>query len=59
MIYGDFQDLTRRVTYDEILCDKTFNIAKNSKYDGCQRNLAVMAYKFFDKKIAAGSTMLL
>ena len=59
MIYGDFQDLTRRVTYDEILCDKAFNIAKNSKYGGCQRNLAVMVYKFFDKKIAAGSTMLL
>ena len=30
--------------------DKTFNIAKNPKYDGYQRGLASMIYKFFDKK---------
>ena len=29
---------------------KTFNIAKNWKYDGYQRELASMVYKFFDKK---------
>ena len=33
-----------------MLRDKVFNIAKNPKYDGCQRGLASMAYKFFDKK---------
>ena len=27
-----------------------FNIAKNPKYDGYQRELASMVYKFFDKK---------
>ena len=27
-----------------------FNIAKNPKYDGYQRGLASMVYKFFDKK---------
>ena len=32
--------------------DKAFNIAKNSKYDGFQRGLASMVYKFFDKKSA-------
>ena len=32
------------------MCDKTFDIAKNPKYDGCQRGLASMVYKFFDKK---------
>ena len=30
--------------------DKAFNIAKNPKYDGYQRDLTSMAYKFFDKK---------
>ena len=30
--------------------DKTFNIAKNPKYDGYQRELGTMVYKFFDKK---------
>ena len=30
--------------------DKGFDIAKNPKYDGYQRGLASMVYKFFDKK---------
>ena len=30
--------------------DKAFNIAKDPKYDGYQRGLASMVYKFFDKK---------
>ena len=29
--YGDFKDLARRTASDEILRDKTFNIAKKSK----------------------------
>ena len=33
MAYGDFKDLTRRIA-SEILRDKEFSIAKNSKYDG-------------------------
>ena len=32
------------------LRDKAFNIAKNPKYDGYQKGLASMVYKFFDKK---------
>ena len=50
MAYGDFKDLTRRTASDKILRDKAFNIAKNPKYDGYQRGLASMVYKFFDKK---------
>ena len=50
MVYGDFKDLKRRTASDKILRDKAFNIAKNSKYDGYQRGLASMVYKFFDKK---------
>ena len=50
MAYGDFKDLERRTASDKVLRDKAFNIAKNPKYDGYQRGLASMVYKFFDKK---------
>ena len=30
--------------------DKPFKIASDQKYDGYQRGLASMVYKFFDKK---------
>ena len=36
---------------DKVLHHKAFNIAKDPKYDGYQRGLASMVYKFFDKKI--------
>ena len=52
MAYGDFKDLAKRTASDKILRDKAFNIAKNPKYDGYQRGLASMVYKFFDKKSA-------
>ena len=35
---------------DKILREKTFNVAKNPKYDGYQRGLASMVYNFFNKK---------
>ena len=50
MAYGDFKDLTRRTQSDKVLKDKGFAIASNPKYDGYQRGLASMVYKFFDKK---------
>ena len=50
MAYGDFKDIARRTASDKVLRDKAFNIAKNPKYDGYQRGLASMIYKFFDKK---------
>ena len=50
MAYGDFKDFSRRTASDKILRDKAFNIAKNPKYDGYQRELASMVYKFFDNK---------
>ena len=52
MAYGDFKDLARRTASDKVLRDKAFNIAKNPKYDGYQRGLASMVYKFFDKTSA-------
>ena len=46
--YGDFKDLKRRTFSDKILRDKAFNIAKNPKYDGFQRGLPFVVYKFLD-----------
>ena len=40
MAYGDFKDLNRRTATDKVLREKTFNIAKNPKYDGYQCGLA-------------------
>ena len=48
MAFGDFKDLTRRTSSDKIL---RFNIAKSPKYDGHQRSLASMVYKYFGKKL--------
>ena len=48
--YSDSKDLIKKTQSDKILRDKAFNIAKNPKYDGYQRGLVSMIYKFFDKK---------
>ena len=48
--YGDFKDLKRRTQSDKVLKNKAFAIARNPKYDGYQRGLASVVYKFFDKK---------
>ena len=50
MAYGDLKDLARRTVSDNVLSNKAFNIAKTPKYDGFQRGLAFVVYKFFDKK---------
>ena len=49
-VYGDFKDLAKRTTADKVLRNKAFNVAKDPKYDGYQRGLASVVYKFFDKK---------
>ena len=50
MAYGDFKDLPKRTAADKVLRDKAFKIASDQKYDGYQRGLASMVYRFFDKK---------
>ena len=45
MAYGDFKDFKRRIAADNVLRGKAFNTAKDPKYDGYQRGLALMAYK--------------
>ena len=50
MAYGKYKDLKKRTQSDKVLKDKAFEIPNNQKYDGYQRGLASMVYKFFDKK---------
>ena len=55
MAYGKYKDLERRTHSNKVLKDKAFEIANNPKYDGYQRGLTSMAYKFFDKKSKGSS----
>ena len=48
--YADHKDLINRTKADKVLRDKAYDIASNPKYDGYQRGLSSMVYKFFDKK---------
>ena len=51
MTYGRYKELTKRIQSDKLLKEKAFEIASNCKYDGYQRGLASMVYKFFDKNL--------
>ena len=62
--YADHKDLINRTGADKVLKDKAYDIASNPEYDGYQRGLASMVYKFFDKKstgsgIKKGSSLIL
>ena len=50
MAYNKFKDLEKRTQSDIALKNKVFKIASNQKYNGYERGLASMVYKFFDKK---------
>ena len=54
--YADNKDLINRTKGDKVLKDKAYNIASNPEYDGYQRGLASMVYKFFDKKSMGSGT---
>ena len=56
MAYGKTKDLVKRTQSDKVLKDKAFKIASDPNYDGYQRGLASMVYKFFDKK-SSGSVI--
>ena len=47
------KDLAKRTQSDKVLGDKAFKVGKDPKYDGYQRGLASMVYKFLDKKSSA------
>ena len=54
--YADHKDLINRTEADKVLRDKGYSIASNLKYDGYQRGLVSMVYKFFDKKSMGSGT---
>ena len=56
--YSDSKDLTKITVADKILKNKAFDIAKDPKYDGYQRGLASMVYKFFDSKVSGSGAKL-
>ena len=49
---SDSKDLTKRTFADKILKHKAFDIGYQ-RYDGYQRGLVSMVYKFFDSKVAS------
>ena len=49
--YGKSKDLAKRTQSVKVLRDKAFKIAINPKYDGYQRGLTSMVYKFFNKNL--------
>ena len=51
--------LQRRTVADKILNNKAFDIAKDPKYDGYQRGLVSMVYKFFDSKVSGSVAKLI
>ena len=53
MACGNFKDLKKRTAADNVLRNKAFNIAKNPKYDGCQRGLTSVVYKILVKRLKA------
>ena len=55
--YADNKDLINKTKADKVSRDKACNIASNPKYDGYQRGLASMVYKFFDKKSMGSGSM--
>ena len=50
MAFGRYKDLTKKTESHKVLKDKAFKIASNPEYDGFERGLISMVYKFFDKK---------
>ena len=48
------KDLLNRTRADKVLKDRAYEIASDPKYDGYQRGLAAMVYKFFDEKVGSG-----
>ena len=50
MAYGKTTYLGKRTQSDKVLKYKAFKIASDPKYDGYQRGLASMIYRFFDKR---------
>ena len=57
--YSDSKDLTKITIADKNSKNRAFDIAKDPKYDGYQRGLASMVYKFFDSKVLGSGAKLI
>ena len=55
MAYGDFKDLIEEHLLIKYYVIKHLILLKIQKYDGYQHGLALIVYKFFDKKISGSS----
>ena len=53
-MYADNKDLAKRTIWDKVWKGRTCEIALNPQYDGYQKGLPSMIYKFFDKKKESG-----
>ena len=53
--YSNSKDLAKRTVSDNIMKDTAYGIGRNPKFDGYQRTLAGMIYKFFYKKTGSGA----
>ena len=51
MAYGKSKDVAKRTQSDKVLRNKAFNLESDPNYNGCQRGLASVVYKFFEKNI--------
>ena len=53
MAYGSYKDSAKRTESAKVLGNKAFKFTSNPTYDGYEKVLAAIVYKFFDKKSAA------
>ena len=51
--YAKYKDIENRLIADDKLKNNAYDIASNPEYDGYQRGLASMVYKFFNLKVAS------
>ena len=51
--YSDSKDLAKGTIPDNMLKERAYEIARNCGYDGNQRALVSMVYRFFDKETAS------
>ena len=54
-MYCGNKDLAKKTVSDKILKATAFEIAINPTYDGYQRWLAPIVYRFFDEKTGLGA----
>ena len=57
--YAKYKDVENRLIADDKLKNSAYDIASNPEYDGYQRGLSSMIYKFFNSKVAPRNKTIL